>query len=96
MKHTIVVLLLILLYVVGNSLGQSNTTREDCPARSGIYAFTNRWIELKPMLAKKVKRRAAFPAHDRMIAEYPGYTSSSILPNDVLICGTGIPCGYDF
>jgi hypothetical protein len=79
------------------SLSSTLAQNQSCPARNGIFAFANDgWIELKPVLAKKVKQRAAFPAHNKVIAEYPGYTSSSVLPNNVSICGTGIPVGTTF
>jgi hypothetical protein len=79
------------------SFASAFSQNQGCPSRSGIYALTNRdWIELKPVLAKKVKRRAAFPAHDRVIAEYPGYTSLAVLSTNVSICGTGIPVGTTF
>jgi hypothetical protein len=68
-----------------------------CPTRNGVYAFSNhRWLELKPVLAKKVKSRAAFPAHNKVIAQYPGSSSQTVLRSDVSLCGTGIPVGTTF
>jgi hypothetical protein len=93
MKRSIVVILVVLFPALFTlAQGQSS-----CPSRSGIYAFAdNDWIELQTAQAKKAKLRAAFPAHDRVIAVYPGPTSSTAVSTNLTICASGIPVGVTF
>lgn len=93
MKRSMVVIIVVLF----SPLLAVDQDRSSCPSRSGIYAFAgNDWIELQTVQAKKAKLRAAFPAHDRVIAVYPGPTSSTAVSSDVRICGSGIPVGVTF
>lgn len=89
--------MVVILVVLFSPLLASAQDHSNCPSRSGIYALSgNDWIELQTAQAKKAKLRAAFPAHDRVIAVYPGPTSSTAVSSDVTICGSGIPVGVTF
>lgn len=89
--------LVIFICVVVSGVCLAQEQRPSCPSRSGVFAFNDgNWIELQTAQAKKAKLRAAFPAHDRVIAVYPGASSSTRVSDEVVLCGSGVPLGVTF